>query len=53
MEKQIKERIENAIKQLNLKEDDLDIITLGNMNKICSLAKVDMLDLMKYIRFYR
>ena len=49
----MKKRIEEAIKKLNLKEEELKQITYGNMEKICKMAKVDMLDLMKYLRYER
>lgn len=45
--------IENAIEKLDLKKEDLDVITFGNMNKICQIAKVDMIDLMHYLRYER
>lgn len=53
MKKDIKERITLAIKQMNLSNDELKSITYGNMEKLCSLAKVDMLDLMWYLRYER
>lgn len=46
-------KIEKAIKELNLKQKDLDIITLENMEKVCKMASVDLLDLMKYLRHKR
>lgn len=49
----MKERIEEVIKELKLTEEELDHITLGNMEKICKLAKCDMLDLMYYLRYER
>ena len=49
----MKNKIEKAIKQLKLTEKDLDVISYGNMKEICKLAKVDMLDLMKYLRYGR
>ena len=49
----MKKRIEDAIKQLGLTEEEVLHITLGNMEKICEIAKVDMLDLMKYLRYER
>lgn len=49
----MKKRIEKAIKNLNLTEEELNIISLGNMEKICKIAKVDMLDLMYYLRYER
>lgn len=53
MKKEIIKRIEQAIKMLNLKEEELDEITYGNMRKICEIAKVDLLDLMTYLRYER
>lgn len=49
----MKERIKKAIKELKLTTEELDHITLGNMKKICEIAKVDMLDLMYYLRYER
>lgn len=49
----MKERIEQAIKELKLTESELDSISLGNMEKICKLANCKMLDLMKYLRYER
>ena len=49
----MKEKIEKVIKQLELTQEDIDIITYGNMKKICDLAKVYILDLMKYLKYER
>ena len=49
----MKKNIENAIKKLNLNEEQLNEITYVNMKKICEMAKIDMLDLMKYLRYER
>lgn len=49
----MKKRIEKAIKELGLKQEELNIITYGDMKKICEIAKVDILDLMKYLRYDR
>lgn len=49
----MKERIEDAIKQLGLTDEEVQQISLGNMEKICEIAKVDMLDLMYYLRYER
>ena len=46
-------KIEKVIKDLKIEQKDLDIITYGNMLKICELAKCDMLDLMKYLKYNR
>lgn len=51
--KRIYENIELAIKQLNLQEKDIISISLGNMKKICEIAKCNMSDLMYYLRFVR
>lgn len=49
----MKERIEKAIKELNLTEEEVKHILYTNMEKICKIANVDMLDLMKYLRYER
>ena len=49
----MEKRIENAIKQLKLKQEDIDIISYVNMKTICKLAKVNMVDLMYYLRYER
>lgn len=51
--KEKKEQIKNAIKQLNLKKEELDSITCGNMDKICQLANVKTIELMWYLRYER
>ena len=49
----IKTRIKKAIKELGLSKEELDIISLGNMDRICESAKVDKLELMYYLRYER
>lgn len=53
MKKDVKERIIKAIEELKLTKEELDIISIGNMDKICAIAKCEMLDLMYYLRYER
>ena len=47
------ERIDKAIKELKLKESEIVSISVGNMDRICKMANVKMLDLMYYLRYER
>lgn len=49
----MKNKIEKAIKQLKLKEEEVKVISYNNMQSICKLAKVDMVNLMFYLRYQR
>lgn len=49
----MKNKIERAIKQLKLKEEEVKVISYSNLKEICKLAKVDILDLMYYLRYER
>lgn len=49
----MEKRIEDAIKQLGLKQEDIDSISVGNMDRICEIANVSLYDLMYYLRFIR
>lgn len=51
--KNIKKLIAKTIKELNLKEEEILHITYGNMEKICEIANVKMIDLMYYLRYER
>jgi len=51
MKKELKERIIKAIYNLDLKEEQLDVITLEDMKNICKLAKCEMIELMEFLRF--
>lgn len=51
--KETQQKIKKAIKQLNLKEKDLDLISITNMNKICDIVGCDLINLMYYLRFER
>ena len=51
--KEVQERIEKAIKQLKLTENELNSISTGNMDKICKIANCKTLDLMWYLRYER
>lgn len=53
MNRTIKARIIKAIKELNLTEEELKVVTVGNLKKISSLANVDMYYVMHYLRFER
>lgn len=53
MERELKDRICNAIKTLKLKKKQLDIITLGNLEKIQELANCRLDDVMWYLRCER
>jgi len=45
--------IENAIQKLKLTENELKVVTVGNLKKISALADVDMHQVMYYLRFER
>lgn len=51
MTRRTKKSIEIAIKQLGLKDSELKVIALGDMNKICTIAKCRLGDLMWYLRY--
>lgn len=51
--KEKKERIIKVIKELKLSDNELKTITYGDMEKISTLARVDVLDLMWYLRYER
>lgn len=44
------ERIENAIRELKLSENEIKVISFKNLNKICEIANVEFLELMIYLR---
>ena len=49
----VKTRIKRAIEELGLSKEELDLISIGNMDRICESARVDKLELMYYLRFER
>ena len=53
MKETIKKNIKEAIEKLNLKKEELDSITYGNLNKISTIANVDILEVMEYLRYER
>lgn len=53
MKKEIKERIRKAIQELDLKKNELDVITVKNLDKICELSECKLYDVMYYIRYER
>ena len=46
-------RVEGAIEELGLTQEEIDRITLKNLEKICEMARCDLLELMDYLRFKR
>lgn len=51
--KEQKNKVENAIKELKLNQDEIDMILVSNLDKICELANVRRIDLMWYLRYER